>query len=98
MKRLITILFLINLCPSLHSQFKRGLGFGTGTWGSGFHFAGDWQLDDNMFYGFELRFIDIKNEDEQIIFQVMEHLMSTFKEYNDVLGKEDFDKLTKKYL
>tara|TARA_Y100000588_G_scaffold374482_1_gene449567 strand:- start:493 stop:1359 length:867 start_codon:yes stop_codon:yes gene_type:complete len=26
------------------------------------------------------------------------HLMSTFKEYNDLLGKEDFDKLTEKYL
>lgn len=26
------------------------------------------------------------------------HLMSTFKEYNNLLGKEDFDKLTKKYL
>ncbi len=64
MKKLITILFLLNLFSPIHSQFKRGLGFGTGTWGSGFHFSGEWQLDDDKYYGFEIRFIDIKNEEE----------------------------------
>ena len=64
MKKLITILFLLNLFSRINSQFKRGLGFGTGTWGSGFHFSGEWQLDDDKYYGFEIRFIDIKNEEE----------------------------------
>ena len=64
MKKLFTILFLLNLFSPIHSQFKRGLGFGTGTWGSGFQFSGEWQLDDDKYYGFEIRFIDIKNEEE----------------------------------
>jgi len=64
MKKSIIILSLIILCNPLHSQLKRGLGFATGTWGSGFHFSGDWQLNETMFYGFEFRFIDIKNDTE----------------------------------
>ena len=54
MKKLLIILSLFILCTPIHSQFKRGLGFTTGTWGSGFHFSGDWQLNETMFYGFEL--------------------------------------------
>ena len=64
MKKLVIILSLFILCTPIHSQFKRGLGFATGTWGSGFHFSGDWQLNETMFYGFELRFLDIKNDTE----------------------------------
>jgi hypothetical protein len=41
-KRMLTTFF----------QFKRGLGLEQETWGSGFHFAGDWRLDDNMFLWF----------------------------------------------
>ena len=37
----------------------------------------------------------LKNENSV---ESKKHLMSTFKEYNELLGKEHFDKLTKKYL
>ena len=52
------IIILISISLS-HAQFKKGLGFTTGAWGSGIHYTGDWELSDTFFSGFEFKFIDV---------------------------------------
>jgi len=64
MKKIIIICVTLLGISHLSAQMRRGFGLTTGTQGSGIHFAGDWQLKDEMIAGFELRFFDIKNETE----------------------------------
>ncbi|MDP6878985.1 MAG: hypothetical protein VYA83_04380 [Candidatus Neomarinimicrobiota bacterium] len=64
MKKIIYIFLLIQLSSATQAQYKKGFGFTTGAWGSGFHFMGDWELNETLFSGFELRFIDVKNDGE----------------------------------
>ena len=65
MKKIIIICVTLLGISHLSAQTRRGFGLTTGTQGSGIHFAGDWQLKDDMIAGFELRFFDIKNENSE---------------------------------
>ena len=64
MKKIFYLLLLIHISSFAQSQYKKGFGFTTGAWGSGFHFMGDWELKENLFSGFEMKFIDVKNDGE----------------------------------
>ena len=64
MKKILTILIWSIIISNNFAQMKKGIGLTTGTQGSGIHFIGDWKLNENFFYGFEVRYFDIKNETE----------------------------------
>ena len=51
MKKIFYLLLLIHISSFAQSQYKKGFGFTTGAWGSGFHFMGDWELKENLFSG-----------------------------------------------
>ena len=64
MKKILLLLIWSVFITNSFAQMKKGFGLTTGTQGSGVHFIGSWKLKENMFYGFEARFFDIKNETE----------------------------------
>ena len=64
MKKILTILIWSIIISNNFAQMKKGVGLTTGTQGSGIHFIGDWKLNKKIFYGFEVRYFDIKNETE----------------------------------
>ena len=64
MKKILTILIWSIIISNNFAQMKKGIGLTTGTQGSGIHFIGDWKLNKKIFYGFEVRYFDIKNETE----------------------------------
>ena len=64
MKKILTILIWSIIISNNFAQMKKGVGLTTGTQGSGIHFIGDWKLNEKIYYGFEVRYFDIKNETE----------------------------------
>ena len=64
MKKIQFFIIILTVVSLAQGQFKKGFGFTTGAWGSGFHYMGDWQLNETLFSGFELKFIDVKNDGE----------------------------------
>ena len=64
MKKLHFFTILLIFISLSQAQYRKGFGFTTGAWGSGFHYMGDWQLNETVFSGFEFRFIDVKNDGE----------------------------------
>ena len=64
MKKIHFFIIFLFVTSLSHAQFKKGFGFTTGAWGSGIHYTGDWELSDTFFSGFELKFIDVKNDGE----------------------------------
>ena len=55
--------FLI-LCSAFASS-NIGAGLVFGQRGTGVHFSNDWKVNQKFYLGLELRFLDIKNENEQ---------------------------------
>ena len=50
MKKIFYLLLLLfHLSSFSQAQYKKGFGFTTGAWGSGFHFMGDWELKEDLF-------------------------------------------------
>jgi hypothetical protein len=64
MKKILPVILWGLIITNSVAQMKKGIGMTTGTQGSGIHFIGSWQLKENLFYGFEARYYDIKNETE----------------------------------
>jgi len=64
MKKILLLLIWSVFITNSFAQMKKGFGLTTGTQSSRVHFIGSWKLKENMFYGFEARFFDIKNETE----------------------------------
>ncbi len=64
MKKILPILIWSIIISNSFAQMKKGIGLTTGTNGSGIHFIGNWKLNKKIFYGFEVRYFDIKNETE----------------------------------
>ena len=64
MKKILQFLIWSIIISNSFAQMKKGIGLTTGTQGSGVHFIGSWQFQKNLFYGFEARYFDIKNETE----------------------------------
>ena len=64
MKKILLYILIVCTSANVNAQFKKGFGFTTGSWGSGFHFMGDWELRETLFSGFEIRFLDVKNDGE----------------------------------
>ena len=64
MKKIHFFTIFLIMTSFAHAQFKKGFGFTTGAWGSGFHYMGDWELNETLFSGFEVKFIDVKNDGE----------------------------------
>ena len=64
MKKILPVILWGLIITNSVAQMKKGIGMTTGTQGSGIHFILSWQLKENLFYGFEARYYDIKNEAE----------------------------------
>jgi len=64
MKKIFPIICSIFLLSNLFGQMSKGFGMTAGTQGAGIHFSGAWKLKENLYYGFEARYFDIKNENE----------------------------------
>ena len=64
MKKILPVILWGLIITNSVAQMKKGIGMTTGTRGSGIHFILSGQLKENLFYGFEARYYDIKNETE----------------------------------
>ena len=64
MKKILLVISIFCLSTSSFAQFKKGFGFTTGAWGSGFHFMVDREISEALYSGFEVRFLDVKNDGE----------------------------------
>jgi len=64
MKKILPVILWGLIITNSVAQMKKGIGMTTGTQGSGIHFILSGQLKENLFYGFEARYYDIKNETE----------------------------------
>ena len=67
MKKILLLISIFCLPTSSFAQFKKGFGFTTGAWGSGFHFMVDREISEALYSGFEVRFLDVKNDGERSV-------------------------------
>ena len=64
MKPKFIIAYFLILCSAFASS-NIGAGLVFGQRGTGVHFSNDWKVNQKFYLGLELRFLDIKNENEQ---------------------------------
>ena len=64
MKSKFIISHLLLVC-SVFAGSNIGAGLVFGQRGTGVHFSNDWKVNQKFYLGLELRFLDIKNENEQ---------------------------------